>query len=289
MRKLTWTIGHGPLRPTAALMAALMAAACALPLCPPQATAKPVAADSGCPPPGASWASQSPFATHYLTVRGQPYTIAANENDYGMAQMSQLTWVDPAGAWGVCADQPGVGWPYPEQKLKFAYPQPLASLTTLTTSYSQQLPSAGRFDSAYDLWLNGAPEATDSVELMIWTDNNGEETGNTPAGTIRIDGVSYELSVDPQLKRIDLVLPQGRRSGAVNLLHVLKALQADRRSGAVIGARPALTEIDYGFEIFSTTGTEAFVMNSYTVTLARKPRLRRQWLPRRAASLRQPL
>jgi hypothetical protein len=218
--------------------------------------------------------SQSPFAVHALTTGGQPYTIAANEDDYGKAQMSQTTWAQSSGAWGVCADQPGVGWPYPEQRLTFTSPQPVASLATLTSSYSQQLPSGGHWDSAYDLWLDGGPGATGSVEIMIWTDNNGEVTGNAPAGTMRIDGVSYDLSVNPRLRRIDLVLPRGSRDGEVNLMHVLLALQADQRSGPVIGARPALTEIDYGFEIFSTAGTEEFTVNSYAVTMARKPRVR---------------
>jgi zinc protease len=198
--------------------------------------------------------------------------IAADENDYGRARMSQLTWAEPNGAWGVCADQPGVGWPYPEEKLDFPSPQPLASFTTLTSSYDQQLPSAGHWDSAYDLWLNGAPESADSVELMIWTDNMGEYTGNSPAGTMTIDGDSYDLSTNLKDGRIDLVLPEGRGSGQVNLLHVVAALQADPRTGSIVEASPTLTEIDYGFEIYSTRGTEEFVLNAYTVTIARRPR-----------------
>jgi hypothetical protein len=51
-----------------------------------------------------------------------------------------------------------------------------------------------------------------------------------------------------------------------------------------IGTRPTLTEIGYGLEIYSAPRAGVFTMNSRAVTIAGK-----QWLPRRAASLRQPL
>ncbi len=123
--------------PEATYAALLTAVLCAFPLYPlrampattvtaapaPAATSTPVPTStptttpaSRCPPPAATWTSASPFAVHQMTVAGQPYIIAANEDDYGKAEMSQLTWAESTGAWGVCADQPGVGWPYPERR-----------------------------------------------------------------------------------------------------------------------------------------------------------------------------
>jgi hypothetical protein len=144
--------------------------------------------------------------------------------------------------------------------------KPLGSLGTVTSSYASygpQLPGA-IWESAYDLWLNGDP-AQGGHEVMVWTDNHSQyPSGTQVSSDVVINGVSYQLWVQQGGDyETTLVQNSNSDSGSVNILGVLTWLSAHGYEAS----NPALSQVDYGFEICKTAGQPAnFGVTSYSLT-----------------------
>ena len=151
---------------------------------------------------------------------------------------------------------------------------PLSALTDLTSTFDTAAPNvaAGNWEEAYDVWLS-----SNNNEVMIWTDTSDSRLSDNGATIIDpnvvIDGVSYTYQVYEQgssqsscglsvCGSIDMVRNSPVTSGTVDIRDVLNYLIS-------VGAEPsniAIGEIDFGWEICSTVGTQTFAVNGYTLT-----------------------
>jgi len=228
-----------------------------------------------CPQSNATWSSSVTFAQHPVKYGGWTYTIRNNQwgygGIYGKDAVSTIWATSPGGAWGVCALEDG-SWPYPDQQLVFSKAIPINSLATLTSTYAETLPSSGKWESAYDIWLNGKALIPQTVELMIWTYNHGESTGNKSYGYITVGAQKYELTVATgKTRRISMVFATNKNTATVQVLDLIKALELNAHTKALITSMPKLYEIDWGWEVHDTAKvTLPFTTNKYSVTITKK-------------------
>lgn len=161
-------------------------------------------------------------------------------------------------------------------------PTPVADYSDVTSTYSVSMPSdrgqAGStddYEAAYDIWLGSTaqPSWTKDQEVMIWTDNHGQTPAGTDTGKTWTDpstGDAYEIwadagstTVSPSAAIVTLVSKANMATGQVDLLNVYRFLQ----SAGYTSANAGVDQVDYGFELCSTSGQgETFQVNGYTLT-----------------------
>lgn len=270
------TFKHRAVR--AALVTASVAAALTSGAGAPAAQAAPGTPADGsasCAPATARWSSTS-RETDY---QHGPFVLNSDEwnpsGGNGEPASWMTTWAGADSSWGVCANEPGNGWPYPDERL-YLQNTPVSSLSAIRSGYSDTTPTDGRYDSAYDIWLkrpSSAPGKT-PPEVMIWTTNHGEWTGNKQVvGKMTIGGHQYQMSVCDVCNRVSFVFPANVPATTVNILAVLRYAAQNPASRKITGTDPVLTEIDRGWEIYKTNGTEAFTANSYWLSVQHKASL----------------
>lgn len=138
-------------------------------------------------------------------------------------------------------------------------PQPISSYNSLVSTYTENMNANVNTDAeaAYDIWLNNYAN-----ELMIWVDNHGQRpAGNDTGTTITAGGVSYEVW-DTSGHSTVSVVRSNAQSASVDVLGVIKALQAKGYYTSSAG----LNQVDFGFETPSTGGVdEDFTVSAYTL------------------------
>jgi hypothetical protein len=189
-------------------------------------------------------------------------------NTWGPDPGTYVVHARSASRWNVTADQNGGGgcggcaveayvsaqWNY--NTVRFS------AVRELVSRFSETMPagslSKNGFDAeaAYDLFLNGS----DTDEVMVWVDNQGQ----TPAGTFdkvaRIDGQRFRVYVAGRTK--SFVLSHNETSGRVNYLAVLRWLH----DHGMLKSADSLTQLNFGWEICDTDGKpQVFTVHSLTL------------------------
>jgi hypothetical protein len=149
-------------------------------------------------------------------------------------------------------------------------PVPLSDFASLTSTYATQMPSdagtagpADDYEAAYDIWL-GHNGADYNQEIMVWTDNHNQTPAGSDTGTTWTDpstGVAYEVWANSGNNPVTLVRKSNTTSGSVDLLSLFSWLRS-----AGYSTETGVNQIDYGFELCSTSGhTETFTVTGYTL------------------------
>lgn len=137
----------------------------------------------------------------------------------------------------------------------------IASYNSITSTYAITLPAAGSWDAAYDMWTNNWGH-----ETMIWTKDQGtQEYWNTQGTLVTIAGVQYQF-INLGNEDIFIMNPTGGQtdSGSVNILAVYQYEVAQ----GIAQASDPITQLEYGVEVCSTTGTEDFSLTGLTFNLS---------------------
>jgi hypothetical protein len=132
----------------------------------------------------------------------------------------------------------------------------------LVSTFSETMPTGSltknHFDAeaAYDVFLNGS----DTDEVMVWVDNQGQ----TPAGSFdkvaRIDGQRFRVYVAGQTK--SFVLNHNETRGRVNYRAVLKWLH----DHGMLKSSDTMWQLNFGWEICDTGGvTKVFTVHNLTL------------------------
>ena len=208
---------------------------------------------------GPAWAYAYESSAQYASYSTGGYTIYNDE--WGNGHGSQTLWVNSSQSWGVFSNQPSTSGvkSYPDEAKSVG--RSLNSLSHVTSSFRQTIPSSGSFESAYDIWLNGY-----GIEVMVWTSTHG---GVAPLGSntgnLTIDGNTWSVYVGNNGRNptYSFKRTSNENSGTVNLLDLLKWLQNTRH----YYNNPTLSQVQYGFEISGTGGhQETFAITSYSVS-----------------------
>jgi len=178
--------------------------------------------------------------------------------------------------------QGGAVQTYPNSQITFNNEPAIRSLTGLTSAFADgSTPSGSGFDYeyAYDIWLNGYGGHT-HTELMIWNYNDGQSPVGNSAGSVTIDGHSYDVYEDGNFDTcspspcggiyLALVATSNFTSGNDNLLDFFN--YANSKGWISGGSSGHLWQVDYGAEICSTNGTTAtFDFTNFNVVPSYQP------------------
>ena len=126
-------------------------------------------------------------------------------------------------------------------------------------------PSAGSWDAAYDLWTNNW-----SNETMIWNQWAGSQSyWYTASGVqdISIDGVAYHFIANGS-ELIFMMWSNPSRAIRGYMLRKHLALWQWEVANGYAKSTDVPTQLEYGVEVCSTTGSETFPMTGLTFNVS---------------------
>ncbi len=139
----------------------------------------------------------------------------------------------------------------------------------IRSTFSSQAPARGRWNVAYDIWLNGVGNGPGVNELMIWTHNRNQvPAGRVRYRDVRIAGRRWNVWATNDHGYLALVPVRGQiDSGVVPLKATFAWLQRHK----LLPTPTRLGQIDYGIEFCHTgNGSATFTVNRFGVQSPRK-------------------
>ena len=194
-----------------------------------------------------------------------------------------LTATDP-GSWSVVANAQPVGYTgvqtYPDTQQIYTRtdntPNPLSGFSSIISSFTETMhaTSGTSAEAAYDIWLGQSSSTNYANEVMIWHDQVNRGTCGGASVEAHADfgsshGVPRQNWTLCQYHHSELIwyLSNGNeQSGTVDVLSMLTWLE----SHGYVPVNSGLNQIDYGFEICSTTGASTFTVSQFAIKSACK-------------------
>jgi hypothetical protein len=178
---------------------------------------------------------------------------------WGSGAGPQTIWANSFSNWGVQSTQPNTGGvkSYPNDT-KFIG-TPINSLSSVTSSFNVTVPSSGAFETAYDIW-----DTSNAFETMLWMNKTGAVGPlGSKVTTVTTGGFTWTVykGSNGSNQVFSFVNTGSTKSGSVNILAVLKWIESQGWFGNI-----TLGNVQFGWEITSTSGTGSFTVNSYSVT-----------------------
>ena len=208
---------------------------------------------------GAAQAAVYESSAQYASYSIGGYTIYNDE--WGSGHDTQTLWVNSATNWGLYSTQPSTSGVKAYGNISRSVGVSLNSLTAVSSSFNESVPSSGNWESAYDIWLNGS-----SVEVMVWTDVKGNVGPiGSSIGDLTLNGNTWDVYTGSNGSNpvYSFVRTSNETSGSVNILGLLDWMQNSK--GYV--SNPTLSTVQYGFEISGTGGAQLdYTVNSYSVS-----------------------
>ncbi|MGW2820944.1 glycoside hydrolase family 12 protein [Streptomyces sp. NPDC001443] len=206
------------------------------------------------PASAAVWSSCDQWGS--TTLNG--YTLY---NDiWGSGAGSQCIWANSGTNWGVWANHPNTGGIKAYPNSKKVINKSITSLTSLTSSYNVTVPSSGAYNTSYDIW-----DTDYDYEIMLWVNKTGAVGPlGTSQGNLTLGGHTWTVYKGNNGANdvFSFVRTSNSSSGTVNILPILKWIKDTKGwfGNETIG------DVQFGFEITSSSGGLDFAANSLTVS-----------------------
>jgi hypothetical protein len=187
------------------------------------------------------------------------YTV---RNDvWGSGAGPQVSWANSFSNWGVWANHPNTGGvkAYPHSARNVG--RNLSALRSLQSSFNVTRPSSGAYATAYDIWASN-----NAFEIMLWMNKTGAVG---PIGSrqtsVSVGGHSWDVyrGSNGSNQVFSFVRQGNTNAGTVDVRAVLNWIRSQGWFGDV-----TVGEVQFGFEITSSSGGFDFVSNSYSVTFS---------------------
>jgi hypothetical protein len=207
------------------------------------------------PASAVAWSSTARFGS--WTSGG--YTLF--NNVWGSGFGPQTIWANSPSNWGVWANHPNTGGVKSYPNASWTVGRTLSTLRSVRSSFNVTVPGSGAYETAYDIWA-----ANNSFEIMLWMNRTG------PVGPLgsrqtsaTVGGHSWDVFRGTNgSNAVFSFVRQGNTSAAtVDVLAVLRWIQARGWFGNV-----QLGQVQFGYEITSSSGGLNFVTNSYSVSVS---------------------
>jgi hypothetical protein len=135
----------------------------------------------------------------------------------------------------------------------------LSSLKSCTSSFNVTQPGSGAFETAYDIWTNN-----NSYEIMLWMNKYNVGPLGNYMSTATVGGHTWNVykgsnGTNPVYS---FVRTSNINSGSVDILNILNWIN---NKGWFNGTQ-TLGNVQFGFEITSSSGGLNFTCNSYSVS-----------------------
>ncbi len=201
----------------------------------------------------AAWSSSD----QYATWSNGGYTI---RNDvWGKGAGPQTIWANSYSNWGVWADHPNTGGVKSFPHCAKYIGKTISSIGSLTSQFDVSVPGSGSYESTYDIWLSN-----NAYEVMLWMNETGAVG---PLGskqtTVSVGGHTWDVYKGSNgSNAVFSFVRHGNISvGSVDIKAVLNWIKSVGWFGDV-----TLGEVQFGFEITSSSGGLNFMSNSYSVS-----------------------
>jgi Glycosyl hydrolase family 12 len=182
-------------------------------------------------------------------------------NVWGSGFGPQTIWANSPSNWGVWANHPNTGGVKSYPNASWTVGRNLSALHGVRSSFNVSVPGSGAYETAYDIWASN-----NAFEIMLWMNRTG------PVGPIgsrqtsaTVGGHSWDVfSGSNGSNKVFSFVRQGNTSSAtVDVLAVLRWIEARGWFGDV-----QLGQVQFGYEITSSSGGLNFVTNSYSVAVS---------------------
>jgi hypothetical protein len=201
----------------------------------------------------AVWSSTAAFGS--WSQNG--YTL--NNDVWGSGAGPQTIWANSYSNWGVWSNQPNTGgvksYPHDGRTVGIA----VNSLHSATSSFNVSVPGSGAYNTAYDIWLGGY-----AYEVMLWMNKTGAVG---PLGTLQttatVGGHTWQVykGSNGSNQVFSFVRTGNTSAGSVDVRSVLTWI-----NGRGWYSNPTLNEIQFGWEITSSSGGLNFQSNSFSIS-----------------------
>jgi hypothetical protein len=183
-------------------------------------------------------------------------------NVWGSGYGPQTIWANSATNWGVWANHPNTGGikSYPNAT-KWAGKK-VSALATLSSSFNVTVPTSGvAFESTYDVW-----SSDNKNEIMLWMNKYGAVG---PLGTYQttasVGGHTWNVyrGSNGSNAVFSFLRTSNTSSGTVDIKAICNWIRGRGWFGDV-----TMGNVQFGFEITSSSGGKNFVTNNMTITVS---------------------
>ena len=196
---------------------------------------------------------------------GSDFTIGASVHSANPVAGTVFTWSFPT-----LPGQPGGGLPvlaYPEVALTSSkvFPIQIGALDGLKVNYDVTLGGdTSGYNASFDIWLKNGTGSGSAItnEVMIWTHQGNLGGAGEPVGTFLDGGFAATIYYNAATHYTSVIANSDTTVGQIDIAKVLMAL----KNLGIISDSEYLSEIDFGAEVVSGTGSLAINALSYEVT-----------------------
>ncbi|UMP03368.1 GH12 family glycosyl hydrolase domain-containing protein [Amycolatopsis sp. EV170708-02-1] len=201
----------------------------------------------------ATWSSSDKWGTW----SNGGYTV--RNNVWGGGAGPQSIWANSYRDFGVWADHPNTGGvkSYPHSAKNVG--RPLSGLRSLSSSFAVSRPGGGAYATAYDIWANN-----NAYEIMLWMNKQGAVGAiGSKETTVSVGGHTWDVyrGSNGANAVFSFLRTSDTNAGSVDVLAVLNWIKNRGWYGDV-----TVGEVQFGFEITSSSGGMNFSANSYSVS-----------------------
>ncbi|MEU6720798.1 hypothetical protein ABZ897_55885 [Nonomuraea sp. NPDC046802] len=201
----------------------------------------------------ATWSSTDQWGTW----NNGGYTLY--NNIWGGGAGPQTIWANSYSNWGVWANHPNTGGVKSYPNATKYVGKRISALGSVTSSFNVTVPGGGAYTTAYDIW-----DSANAYEIMLWMNKRG------PVGPLgsrqtsaTVGGHSWDVyrGSNGANQVFSFVRTGNTNSGTVDVKAVLNWLRTNGWMGDV-----TLGNVQFGYEITSSSGGMDFVTNSFSVS-----------------------
>jgi hypothetical protein len=207
------------------------------------------------PAAAAVWSSSDQWGTW----QNGGYTLY---NDvWGSGHGPQTIWANSFSNWGVWANHPNTGGVKSYPNCTRFVGRALTALNSVTSNFNVTVPGSGAYETAYDIWDSG-----NAYETMLWMNRTGAVG---PLGsfqtTVSVGGHTWDVyrGSNGSNQVFSFVRHGNTSSGSVNVLAVLNWIRGQGWFSNI-----TLGNVQFGYEITSSSGGLNFATNSYSVSFS---------------------
>ncbi|WP_436528989.1 glycoside hydrolase family 12 protein [Actinoplanes sp. HUAS TT8] len=201
----------------------------------------------------ATWGSSDQWATW----SNGGYTLY--NNIWGSGAGPQSIWANSYSNWGVWANHPNTGGVKAYPNASKSVNKKLSALGSATSSFNVTVPGSGAYTTAYDIWADN-----NAYEIMLWMNKTGAVG---PIGSLQtsvtVGGHSWSVyrGSNGANAVFSFVRTSNTSSGTVDIKAIMNWIKGKGWFGDV-----TLGNIQFGYEITSSSGGLNFVTNSYSAS-----------------------
>jgi len=207
--------------------------------------------------PSAAQAAVWSSSDQWGTWSNGGYTLY--NNIWGSGAGPQTIWANSSSNWGVWANHPNTGGVKSYPNASKSVNKRLSALGSATSNFNVTVPGGGAYTTAYDIWCDN-----NAYEIMLWMNKQGAvgplgswQTAATVGGH-RWDVYRGSNGANAVFS---FVRSGNTSAGSVDIKAVLTWIRSQGWFGDV-----TLGNIQFGYEITSSSGGLNFVTNSYSAS-----------------------